>query len=159
MFDFEGDGKAEVIYGDECFLWVFDGTTGAVRFAAPHTSFTGTEASLVADVPGAEAAYRRADERGHAAAASNLGVLLEEHGDLSGAEAAYRRADERGDPHGAFNRAVLLEERGDLPGAEAAYRRADAGGDAEVGQTARAILLELGFGVSQMKVDSRGLMP
>jgi hypothetical protein len=52
VFDFEGDGKAEVIYADECFLWVFDGQTGSVRFAAPHTSFTGTEASLVADVDG-----------------------------------------------------------------------------------------------------------
>ena len=52
VFDFEGDGKAEVIYGDECFLWVFDGATGAVRFAASHSSFTGTEASLVADVDG-----------------------------------------------------------------------------------------------------------
>jgi hypothetical protein len=52
VFDFEGDGKAEVVYGDECFLWVFDGTTGAVRFAASHSSFTGTEASLVADVDG-----------------------------------------------------------------------------------------------------------
>ena len=52
VFDFEGDGKAEVIYGDECFLWVFNGTNGAVRFATPHTSFTGTEASLVADVDG-----------------------------------------------------------------------------------------------------------
>ena len=52
VFDFEGDGKAEVIYGDECFLWVFDGATGHVRFAEPHTSFTGTEASLVADIDG-----------------------------------------------------------------------------------------------------------
>jgi hypothetical protein len=52
VFDFEGDGKSEVIYADECFLWVFDGQTGAVRFAAPHTSFTATEASLVADVDG-----------------------------------------------------------------------------------------------------------
>jgi hypothetical protein len=52
VFDFEGDGKSEVIYADECFLWVFDGATGAVRFAAPHTSFTATEASLVADVDG-----------------------------------------------------------------------------------------------------------
>lgn len=52
VFDFEGDGKAEVIYADECFLWVFDGQTGAVRFAAPHSSFTGTETSLVADVDG-----------------------------------------------------------------------------------------------------------
>lgn len=52
VFDFEGDGIAEVIYADECFLWVFDGQTGAVRFAASHTSFTATEASLVADVDG-----------------------------------------------------------------------------------------------------------
>src|SRR5690606_28317647 len=27
VFDFEGDGKAEVIYADECFQWVFDGQT------------------------------------------------------------------------------------------------------------------------------------
>jgi hypothetical protein len=52
VFDFEGDGQAEVIYGDECFLWVFDGKTGAMRFATPHTSFTATEASVVADVDG-----------------------------------------------------------------------------------------------------------
>lgn len=52
VFDFEGDGIAEVIYNDECFLWVYDGPTGAIRFAAPTTSFTATEASLVADVDG-----------------------------------------------------------------------------------------------------------
>ncbi len=52
VFDFEGDGVAEVIYNDECFLWVFDGPTGEVRFTAPTASFTGTEASLVADVDG-----------------------------------------------------------------------------------------------------------
>ena len=52
VFDFEGDGRAEVIYNDECFLWVFDGVTGAVRFATPTTSFTATESSVVADVDG-----------------------------------------------------------------------------------------------------------
>jgi hypothetical protein len=52
VFDFEGDGKAEVIYADECFLWVFDGQTGDVRFATFTTSFTATEASVVADVDG-----------------------------------------------------------------------------------------------------------
>lgn len=52
VFDFEGDGKAEVVYNDECFLWVWDGTTGKVLFAALTTSFTATEASLVADVDG-----------------------------------------------------------------------------------------------------------
>jgi hypothetical protein len=33
VFDFEGDGKAEVIYADECFLWVFDGRRA--RSASP----------------------------------------------------------------------------------------------------------------------------
>jgi hypothetical protein len=52
VFDFEGDGAAEVIYNDECFLWVYDGQDGSIRFATPTTSFTATEASLVADVDG-----------------------------------------------------------------------------------------------------------
>lgn len=52
VFDFEGDGIAEVVYNDECYMWVYDGPTGNVRFAAPTNSFTGTEASLVADVDG-----------------------------------------------------------------------------------------------------------
>ncbi|MCK5800949.1 MAG: VCBS repeat-containing protein [Deltaproteobacteria bacterium] len=52
VFDFEGDGIAEVIYNDECFIWVYDGKTGDVKFAHPTTSFTATEASLVADVDG-----------------------------------------------------------------------------------------------------------
>ena len=52
VFDFEGDGAAEVVYNDECFLWVYDGKTGEVKFATPTTSFTVTEASLVADIDG-----------------------------------------------------------------------------------------------------------
>jgi tetratricopeptide (TPR) repeat protein len=45
----------------------------------------------------AEAAYRRADERGHATGAFNLGVLLEERGALPEARDAYRRADHHDD--------------------------------------------------------------
>jgi hypothetical protein len=52
VFDFEGDGVPEVVYADECWLWVFDGPTGAVRLAWPHSSFTGTEASMLADING-----------------------------------------------------------------------------------------------------------
>ncbi|MEZ4219988.1 MAG: FG-GAP-like repeat-containing protein [Polyangiaceae bacterium] len=52
VFDFEGDGRAEVVYNDECFLWVYDGQTGAVLLAELTTSFTATEASIVADVDG-----------------------------------------------------------------------------------------------------------
>ena len=52
VFDFEGDGRAEVVYSDECFLRVLDGQTGGLRFAAPNTTFTATEALIVADVDG-----------------------------------------------------------------------------------------------------------
>jgi hypothetical protein len=52
LFDFEGDGRAEVVYSDECFLRVLDGVTGDLRFAAPNTTFTATEALIVADVDG-----------------------------------------------------------------------------------------------------------
>ncbi len=52
VFDFQGDGRAEVVYNDECFLWVFDGQNGHVVLTEPTTSFTGTEASVVADVDG-----------------------------------------------------------------------------------------------------------
>lgn len=52
VFDFEGDGIAEVVYSDECFLRVLDGVTGELRFAAPNTTFTATEALIVADVDG-----------------------------------------------------------------------------------------------------------
>lgn len=56
VFDFEGDGFAEVVYSDECFLRVLDGQTGELRFAAPNTTFTATEALIVADVDGDESA-------------------------------------------------------------------------------------------------------
>ena len=37
---------------DECFLWVYDGTTGDVLYTQNSQSFTATEASIVADVDG-----------------------------------------------------------------------------------------------------------
>ncbi len=50
VFDFEGDGRAEVVYTDEASVKVFDGLTGAVRFTLPHRSATGLENPVVADV-------------------------------------------------------------------------------------------------------------
>jgi hypothetical protein len=51
VFDFEGDGKAEVVYADEDDLWVFDGSTGAVKLQEPyHSNLTCTEYPVVADV-------------------------------------------------------------------------------------------------------------
>ncbi len=53
VFDFEGDGAAEVVYADEETLWVFDGSTGAVELAmGEHASGTLYEYPLVADVDG-----------------------------------------------------------------------------------------------------------
>ena len=81
------------------------------------------------DVAGAERVYRSADALGDAAAASNLGVLLEHRGDLAAAEAAYRRADARGSADGAFNLAALLVDRDEIEEATGALRRADERGD------------------------------
>jgi hypothetical protein len=47
------------------------------------------------DLEGAEAAWRRGDQRGNGPAASNLGLLLQERGDLEGAEAVFARAKQR----------------------------------------------------------------
>ena len=76
-------------------------------------------------------ACRRAEERGPAVGAYNVGILLEQCADVDGAEAAYRRADEYGLAAGAFNHGVLLEQRGDVEGAKAAYHRAMQSGDPE----------------------------
>ena len=50
VFDFNGDGKAEVVYRDECWLRVYDGSTGKVRFAHSITSGTKMELPTVVDV-------------------------------------------------------------------------------------------------------------
>jgi hypothetical protein len=50
IFDFEGDGEAEAIYGDECFLRVYAGETGEVLYSAARTSCTWYENPIVADL-------------------------------------------------------------------------------------------------------------
>jgi hypothetical protein len=50
LFDFEGDGKAEVVYNDELYLRVYDGATGDVLFEQPNTSFTAFEYPIIVDV-------------------------------------------------------------------------------------------------------------
>ncbi|MCA9684602.1 MAG: VCBS repeat-containing protein, partial [Myxococcales bacterium] len=49
IFDFEGDGEAEAMYGDECFVRVYEGQTGEVLYSAPRTSCTWYENPIVAD--------------------------------------------------------------------------------------------------------------
>jgi hypothetical protein len=50
VFDFNGDGAAEVVYGDECYLRIYDGTAGQVLFKTPAPSRTRIENPVVADV-------------------------------------------------------------------------------------------------------------
>ncbi|MBI5501119.1 MAG: VCBS repeat-containing protein [Deltaproteobacteria bacterium] len=50
VFDFNGDGRAEVVYGDECYVRVYDGQTGEVVFSQARFSSTWEENPIVADV-------------------------------------------------------------------------------------------------------------
>ncbi|MBP9113216.1 MAG: hypothetical protein KBF88_10430, partial [Polyangiaceae bacterium] len=52
VFDFEADGKAEVVYGDECFTRVYSGSSGKVLFSQYRSSCTWLEYPIVADVDG-----------------------------------------------------------------------------------------------------------
>ena len=52
VFDFEGDGSAEVVYQDECYIWVYAGSDGSVLLRLPNTSATIHEYPLVVDVDG-----------------------------------------------------------------------------------------------------------
>jgi len=50
VFDFNGDGVAEVVYRDECWLRVYNGPDGKTLFAVPVTSGTVFELPVIADV-------------------------------------------------------------------------------------------------------------
>ncbi len=52
VFDFQGDGIAEVIYNDECWLHIYDGRTGeeVLMEPRPNSSRTALEYPLVVDV-------------------------------------------------------------------------------------------------------------
>src|SRR6185503_3364154 len=52
VFDFDADGKAEAVYADECFLRIYDGATGTVRYSAARSSGTTYENPVIVDVDG-----------------------------------------------------------------------------------------------------------
>ena len=53
VFDFEGDGEAEVVYADEHILWIYAGEDGTVLLQLPdHASGTLYEYPVIADVDG-----------------------------------------------------------------------------------------------------------
>jgi hypothetical protein len=53
VYDFEGDGIAEVVYADELHLWVYNGPDGATKLTTTeHSSWTVVEYPTIGDVDG-----------------------------------------------------------------------------------------------------------
>lgn len=52
VFDFQGDGAAEVIYNDECYMRVYSGSDGTVQLEIANSNATIHEYPLVVDVDG-----------------------------------------------------------------------------------------------------------
>ncbi len=50
VFDFEGDGKAEVVYNDECHLYILSGADGSELLKMENSSRTAAEYPLIVDV-------------------------------------------------------------------------------------------------------------
>lgn len=50
VFDFSHEGRAQVVYGDECYTRVYDGPSGDVLFQAKNPSCTVHENPVIADV-------------------------------------------------------------------------------------------------------------
>lgn len=50
LFDFNGDGRAEVIYSDEYYLRIYEGATGNELFKTCNTTHTLNEYPVIADV-------------------------------------------------------------------------------------------------------------
>ncbi len=50
VFDFDGDGRAEVVYNDERYFRIFDGMDGTVLVEIPNRSHTRLEYPIIADV-------------------------------------------------------------------------------------------------------------
>lgn len=52
VFDFQGDGAAEVVYNDECYLRVYSGADGTIVYEEPNSSGTIHEYPVIVDVDG-----------------------------------------------------------------------------------------------------------
>lgn len=52
VFDFDGDGRSEVVHADQCFMRIYDGLTSEVLFSVPRMSTTQWEYPVIADVDG-----------------------------------------------------------------------------------------------------------
>lgn len=52
VFDFDGDGRAELLYADEIRIRAYNGVDGAVIWDIPHSQGTAIEYPVVADIDG-----------------------------------------------------------------------------------------------------------
>jgi outer membrane protein assembly factor BamB len=50
VFDFEGDGEAEIVYSDECFVRIYKGSDGTVLFEESNNTRTQHEYPIVVDI-------------------------------------------------------------------------------------------------------------
>jgi hypothetical protein len=67
VFDFNGDGAAEVVYNDECQFRIYDGLDGTVHMSEPSESRTRIEYPIIADVDNdgnAEIVFATSNESG-----------------------------------------------------------------------------------------------
>ncbi len=89
VFDFDGDGRAEVLYADEQSFRAFDGRTGEVRFSIANRSHTRLEMPIVADVDNDGNAEIVFVENRNGTGATTQGIRI--YGDSTDSWAATRR--------------------------------------------------------------------
>lgn len=85
LFDFNGDGAMEVIYNDECFFRIYDGSTGRTLFREPSESRTRIEHPIVADVDAdgnAEIVFTTSTESGFCSVRNQSNVFGEQYSTL-----------------------------------------------------------------------------
>ena len=94
VFDFNGDGSAEVVYNDECYFRVYAGIDGTVYFKEASPSRTRTENPAVADVDNdgnAEIVFAASNESGFCSEGNNFNNGIEVWGDASDSWVSARR--------------------------------------------------------------------
>jgi hypothetical protein len=105
-FDFNGDGAAEIIYRDECWLRIYNGRSGRTLAARTITSSTGLELPVLADLDG--------DGHAEILVTSDVG-----NDDFGACGRAGKAEAETGTPWSGWSRGlfVLRDPRNRWPGA------------------------------------------
>lgn len=94
VFDFNGDGAAEVVYNDECYFRVYDGLTSDVLFKHHSPSRTRIENPVIADVDNdgnAEIVFASNNDAGSCSEGTNYPNGIAVWGDASDSWVSARR--------------------------------------------------------------------